>query len=168
MALGRRGLRRSAEPGRTSGRQGEAFRLADLGHIAPRRQRQAPGRRDHRGGGRKSFETWQRKRRRREARSSFQARHLLRRDRRRGRLQLGGQIGVNGDVGEGLRDGMRRGRRRRPQSENRIGKCGTLPVQSPDAYRPGEGQSGPEGNNFWKNPLRTIPALKRKVVECSL
>ena len=55
----------------------------------------------------------------------------------------------------------------RPQGENRFRKCGTLPVQSPDANRPSEGQSGPEGNNFRQNPLRTIPALERKVVECS-
>src|SRR5271168_3912878 len=165
MALGRRGLRRSAEPGRTSGRQGEALRLANLGHIAPRGQRQARGRRNRRRGRRKGFETWERKRRRREAWSSFQARQLLRRD-HRGRLQLGGQIGVNGDVGEGLRDGMRRGRRS-PEGEDRFWKWETLPVQSPDADRPSEGQSGPEGNNFWKDPLRTIPALERKVIECS-
>src|SRR5580704_7311871 len=164
MALGRRGLRRGAEPRRTSRRQGEAFRLADLGYIAPGGQRQARGRRDRRRGRRKGFETWERKRRRREAWSRFQARHLLRRDRR---LQLRGQIGVNGDVGEGLRNGMRRGRRSRPEGEDRFWKWGTLPVQSPDADRPSEGQSGPEGNNFWKDPLRTIPALERKVIECN-
>ena len=56
MTFGRRGLRRSAEPRRTSGRQGEAFRLADLGHIAPWGQRQASGRRNRRRGGRKSVE----------------------------------------------------------------------------------------------------------------
>src|SRR5580704_9195159 len=166
MALGGRGLGRSAEPRGTSGRQGEAFRFANLGHIAPGGQRQASGRRNRRRGRRKSFETWERKRRRREAWSSFQARHLLRRRRRNGRLQLGGQIGVNGDVGEGLRDGMRRGRRS-PEGENRFWKWETLPVQSPDADRPSEGQSGPEGNNLWKDPLRTIPALERKVIECN-
>src|ERR1700733_7656390 len=49
MALGRRGLGRSAKARRTGGRQGEALRLADLGQIAPRRQRQAPGLRAPRG-----------------------------------------------------------------------------------------------------------------------
>src|ERR1700733_6480994 len=161
MALGRRGLRRGAEPRRTSGRQGEAFRLADLGHIAPRRQRQAPGRRDRRNGG-KSLES-----RKREGRRGLQACNLLRR-RRSSRVQLGSQIRVNGNVGEGLRDGIRRCRRGRPPSENGSGIEGTEPMQSPDADRPSEGQSGPEGNNFWQNPLRTISALKRKVVECNL
>ena len=54
-----------------------------------------------------------------------------------------------------------------PEGEDRFWKWETLPVQSPDADRPSEGQSGPEGNNFWKDPLRTIPALERKVIECS-
>src|ERR1700677_1288584 len=161
MAFGRRGLGRRAESRRASGRQGEAFRFPNLGHIAPRRQRQAPSRRDRRSRG-ESFES-----RKREGRRRLQACHPPRR-RRWSRVQLGGQGGVNGNVGERLRDGVRYARRRRPPSENRFGKRGTLPVQSPDTNRPSEGQSGPEGNNFWQNPLRTIPALKRKVVECNL
>ena len=167
MALGRRGLRRSAEPGRTSGRQGEAFRLADLGHIAPGRQRQAPGRRDRRRGRRKSFETWQRERRRRDA---WRVRGSPPAERRRGSRPT--------SVG---RPDWRQWRCRRRASKWHASRSAQTSTErkphrevwnpasaEPRRYRPGEGQSGPEGNNFRKNPLRTIPALERKVVECSL
>ncbi len=44
--------------------------------------------------------------------------------------------------------------------------AGPSQCKHPDANRPSEGQGRHAGNNFWKNPPRTIPALKRKVVEC--
>ena len=92
----------------------------------------------------KRFEGRQRERRRSE-RSGFKARHLLRRRHGGGRLQLSEQIGVNGDVGEGSRDGRRRCGGRRPPGEDRVGSGGTEPVQSPDADSPSEGQGGPPG-----------------------
>ena len=54
---------------------------------------------------------------RRNGRGGLEACNLLRRRRHgHGRFQLGEQAGVNGDVGERPRDGMRRAWRRRPQS----------------------------------------------------
>ena len=38
-------------------------------------------------------------------------------------------------------------------------------MQKPDADGPGEGHRDRAGNDFKENPPRTIPALKRKVVE---
>jgi hypothetical protein len=154
---------------RTSGRQWEAFRLADLGRVAPWRQRQARDRRERWGGGRrKSFETWQWEWRGRNARSGFEARHLLGTRRGSGQLQLSKHISVDGDVGEGPRDRRGAWRCRRPLGEDRVGSDGTEPVESPDTYSPREGQGGHAGNKSRNDPLRSIPALKRKVVECSL
>ena len=39
-------------------------------------------------------------------------------------------------------------------------------MQHPDADGPGEGHRGRARKDFKENPSRTIPALKRKVVEC--
>ena len=60
------------------------------------------------------------------------------------------------------------GRHRGQPRKDRFGNRRAEPVQRPDANRPGEGQGSRAGNNFRKNPLRSVPALKRKVVECSL
>jgi len=39
-------------------------------------------------------------------------------------------------------------------------------MQHPDADSPCEGHGNRAGKDFKENPPRTIPALKRKVVEC--
>ena len=54
---------------------------------------------------------------------------------------------------------------RAPAGEDGVGSSRTEPMQHPNANSPGERHSGRAGKDF-KNPLRTIPALKRKVVEC--
>ena len=105
-------LRRRGKFRRTRGRQGEALGLADFRQIAPRRHGHAADWRDRRSRSRrKRFETWQRERRVRSGRRGFEARHLRRRRRRAGQLQLGKQVGVDDNVAEGLRDGWRYGRR---------------------------------------------------------
>ena len=165
MPLRRNRLRWRGELGRTGGRQGKL----SVSPISGKSRAGGAGRLPTGGiagaGAGERVRGWQREWRVRSGRSSFEARHPRRWGQSNRLLELGEQVSVDGDVAERLRDGRRRRRHRGPMGEDPF-RGRAAPVQHPDADSPGEGRRGRARKDFKENPPRTVPALKRKVVEC--